>query len=69
MLSNDTSLSLSLSRSLLSYAHSIQAHSNAYEEHKSKLFIVRLFQFLQAHFNKKADLATIDISIEKKKAA
>ena len=35
---------LSISRKPLKSAHSIQAHSNAYKEHKSKLFIVRLFQ-------------------------
>ena len=35
---------LSISRKLTKPAYSIQAHSNAYKEHKSKLFIVHLFQ-------------------------
>ena len=37
---------LSISRKRTKPAHSIQAHSNAYEEHKSELFIVRLFHSL-----------------------
>ena len=36
---------ISLSRKLTQPAHSIQAHSNAYEEYANKLFIVRLFQY------------------------